>query len=252
MGYFGAPYNCNNPEAIPDPRGISRRRCAPVFLKKATYFVFQIPSAQSSNRRARLRELRPYPTGRLFWVAHLSQALRARLRSQLLRDEEPPSPQKGTVFAGAIFRNLFQQGESVTEEQKELVQTSFGKVIPISDAAAVLFYDQLFALDPSLRGLFKSDMAEQRAKLMAMLTTAVRSLGRRETLVPVLRELGRRHIGYGVKPDHYETVGAALLATLEKGLGQDFTPPVREAWVVCYTSIAREMLEGTGHKAALP
>jgi hemoglobin-like flavoprotein len=70
--------------------------------------------------------------------------------------------------------------------------------------------------------------------------------------VLVLRELGRRHLRYGVKPVHYETVGAALLATLEKGLGKDFTPPVREAWVVCYTSIAREMMEGTGHRKALP
>jgi hemoglobin-like flavoprotein len=95
-------------------------------------------------------------------------------------------------------------------------------------------------------------MAEQRVKLMAMLTTAVRSLGRWDSLVPALRELGRRHIGYRVKPDHYETVGTALLATLEKGLGKDFTPPVREAWVVCYTSIAWEMMEGTGHRATLP
>ena len=70
----------------------------------------------------------------------------------------------------------------MTEEQKELVQTSFDKVRPISDAAAVLFYDQLFAIDPSLLGLFKSDMAEQRAKLMAMLGTAVTSLGRWESL----------------------------------------------------------------------
>lgn len=97
----------------------------------------------------------------------------------------------------------------MTEEQKELVQTSFDKVLPISDAAAVLFYDQLFAMDPSLRGLFKSDMAEQRAKLMAMLAMAVTNLGRWESLVPVLRELGGRHLRYGVKPVHYETVGAA-------------------------------------------
>jgi hemoglobin-like flavoprotein len=104
----------------------------------------------------------------------------------------------------------------VTEEQKQLVQTSFAKVRPISDAAAVLFYDQLFAIDPSLRGLFKRDMAEQRAKLMAMLGTAVASLGHWESLVPVLRELGSRHLRYGVNPVHYESVGAALLATLEK------------------------------------
>jgi hemoglobin-like flavoprotein len=140
----------------------------------------------------------------------------------------------------------------VTEKQTELVQTSFDKVKPISDAAAVLFYDELFAMDPSLRSLFKSDMAEQRVKLMAMLATAVTNLGRWESLVPVLRELGRRHRRYGVKSKHYQTVGAALLATLEKGLGKDFTPEVREAWVVCYTSIAREMMEGNGQREALP
>jgi hemoglobin-like flavoprotein len=140
----------------------------------------------------------------------------------------------------------------VTEEQKELVQTSFGKVVPISEAAAVLFYDQLFALDPSLRSMFKSDMAEQRKKLMVMLAKAVNSLGEWESFVSVLRQLGRRHVGYGVKTDHYATVGTALLATLENGLGNDFTPSVREAWVVCYSSIAREMREGAGHEATLP
>lgn len=133
----------------------------------------------------------------------------------------------------------------MTQEQKDLVQTSFGKIVPISDTAAVLFYDQLFALDPSLRGLFKSDMADQRAKLMAMLATAVSKLGDWESLAPALHNLARRHVRYGVEPAHYETVGAALLATLEKGLGNEFTPPVRDAWVVCYTSIAREMIGAT-------
>ncbi len=134
----------------------------------------------------------------------------------------------------------------MTPEQKVLVQTSFAKVAPIADQAAVLFYDDLFQRDPSLRTLFKGDMAEQRRKLMQMLATAVAHLNDWDKIANAVRELGRRHIGYGVKPPQYETVGAALIATLEKGLGGDFTPEIREAWVACYGTVTAEMLSTTG------
>jgi hemoglobin-like flavoprotein len=129
----------------------------------------------------------------------------------------------------------------MTPEQRQDVQASFAKVAPIAETAAALFYDRLFALDPKLRELFKGDMTEQGRKLMSMLATAVNGLDRIEELVPAVRELGRRHAGYGVTDVDYDTVAAALLWTLEQGLGADFTPPVRESWTVCYTLLAGEM-----------
>jgi len=130
----------------------------------------------------------------------------------------------------------------VTPEQQTLVQTSFAKVAPIADTAASLFYDELFQRDPRLRALFNPDMAEQRRKLMAMLATAVAHVGDWTKISAAVQALGRRHVTYGVKPADYETVGAALMATLEKGLGDDFNPEVRDAWAACIALVAGEML----------
>jgi hemoglobin-like flavoprotein len=129
----------------------------------------------------------------------------------------------------------------MTLEQTTLVQTSFAQVRPIADTAATLFYDRLFELNPSLRGLFKEDLREQRKKLMAMLATAVDNLHQWDTVAPHVKQLGLRHVGYGVKPADYDTVGSALIDTLEKGLGEAFTPPVRDARLACYTTIVAEM-----------
>ena len=131
----------------------------------------------------------------------------------------------------------------VTSAQKTLVQDSFVDIATIADDAAVLFYQRLFELDPSLRPLFRGDMAEQRKKLMQMLTAAVKGLDRLEQLVPVVQDLGRRHARYGVREQHYETVGAALLWTLEAGLGRGFTPEVRGAWTAVYTLLATTMMD---------
>jgi hemoglobin-like flavoprotein len=127
--------------------------------------------------------------------------------------------------------------------QKALVQTSFAQVRPIADAAAALFYNRLFELDPTLRPLFKGDLKEQGRKLMEMLTLAVKGLDRPEALLPALAALGRRHAGYGVNKHDYETVGEALLWTLEQGLGPSFTPDIREAWVALYKFVADTMRE---------
>jgi nitric oxide dioxygenase len=131
----------------------------------------------------------------------------------------------------------------MTPEQKHLVQSTFAKVSPIADQAASLFYGRLFALDPALRPLFKGDMTEQGRKLMKTIAVAVSSLDKLGDLVPAVQELGRRHVAYGVKPEHYDTVGSALLWTLEKGLGPDFTPGVKEAWTVVYGLLAGAMKE---------
>jgi len=130
----------------------------------------------------------------------------------------------------------------VTPEQQTLVQTSFAKVMPIAETAASLFYDELFRRDPALRPLFKADMAEQRRKLIAMLATAVAHVDDWDRISAAVAALGRRHVGYGVKPADYDTVGAALLATLALGLGEDFTPAVRDAWAACIAKVAGEML----------
>src|SRR5262249_833203 len=128
--------------------------------------------------------------------------------------------------------------------QKALVQTSFAQVQPIADEAAAMFYRRLFELDPQLRSLCNPDMGEQRRKLMDMLGLAVKGLDRPEALLPAIATLGRRHAGYGVKEQDYETVGEALLWTLEQGLGPSFTPDVREAWTAFYGFVAETMRDG--------
>jgi len=129
----------------------------------------------------------------------------------------------------------------LTARQKTLVQNSFTNIAGIADDAAVLFYQRLFELDPSLRPMFRGDMTEQRKKLMQMITAAVKGLDRLEQLVPVVQDLGRRHAGYGVQDSHYDTVGAALLWTLEAGLAKAFTPEVKEAWTAVYGLLAGTM-----------
>jgi len=131
----------------------------------------------------------------------------------------------------------------LTPSQQLLVRNSFARVEPIADTAATMFYDELFVRDPRLRHLFKNDMAEQRKKLMQMLAVAVQHLNDWEKISSAVRALGQRHRGYGVSPADYATVGGALIATLERGLGPEFTPDVREAWLACITAIATEMLD---------
>ena len=130
-------------------------------------------------------------------------------------------------------------------QQVRLVRESFALVQPIAAQAAALFYDNLFDSDPSLRGMFRGDMVAQGERLMSMIGAAVGLLDRPEALVPVLRNLGGRHVGYGVRDHHYATVGAALIETLEQGLGDAFTPEVREAWVTLYGVVSRTMMEGS-------
>ena len=129
----------------------------------------------------------------------------------------------------------------LTAAQQTLVQTSFATIVPIADDAAALFYKRLFELDPSLRAMFRGSMPEQRKKLMQMLTAAVKGLDRIEQLVPVVEDLGRRHVNYGVEDRHYETVGEALLWTLEMGLGSAFTPETKQAWTEVYGLLATTM-----------
>ena len=128
-----------------------------------------------------------------------------------------------------------------------LVQESFAKVVPIADTAAALFYQRLFELDEDLRPMFHPDMDQQRRLLMNMIAIAVERLDDLDSLVPVVQNLGQRHRGYGVEPAHYDTVGEALLWTLEQGLGEHFTPDVADAWATAYGLLARVMREAAGY-----
>jgi nitric oxide dioxygenase len=135
-------------------------------------------------------------------------------------------------------------GASLTPQQISRVQESFDLVQPMAMAAASVFYARLFDLDPGLRRLFPEDLLDQQRKLMQLLGAGVRGLSRPEQLFPVLRDLGRRHTGYGVRPEDYDTVGAALIWTLERGLGDAFGPDLRAAWTAAYAVMAAAMQEG--------
>ncbi|TWU61682.1 MULTISPECIES: globin family protein [Crateriforma] len=138
----------------------------------------------------------------------------------------------------------------MTPVQIELVQSSWEQVKPISEQAAELFYGKLFELDPSLKPLFKGDMKEQGKKLMATLSLAVASLTKLDSLLPALKDLGRRHVEYGVPDQSYQTVGQALLWTLEQGLGEAFTADVKEAWTETYVTLSTVMLDAAHEQAA--
>lgn len=133
----------------------------------------------------------------------------------------------------------------MTPAQVALVQQTWRKVIPVRDLAAQLFYGKLFSLEPGLKALFRGDLAEQGRNLNAMISVAVSGLDRPERLLPALGQLGRRHASYGVEPRHYALVATALLWTLEKCLGEAFTPEARTAWGAAYALIAGAMQDAT-------
>jgi len=134
----------------------------------------------------------------------------------------------------------------MTPEQKRLVETTWKQMAASADAAAALFYCRLFEIDPTARKLFRpTDMIAQRKKLVQTLAYAISGLDDPDALVPKVEDLGRRHAGYGVTDAHYDSVGAALLWTLEQGLGQAWTPAVASAWTEVYG-----FLSGIMRKAA--
>jgi len=136
-------------------------------------------------------------------------------------------------------------------EQTQLVQSSFAKVVPIADVAAKLFYDRLFEIAPEVKPFFRHDMREQGRKLMTTLGVVVGSLKNLDAILPAVKALAVKHAGYGVVPAHYEAVGEALIWTLEKGLGEDFSTETRSAWLSTYATLSAIMTgEAYGEKAA--
>ena len=130
----------------------------------------------------------------------------------------------------------------MTPDQVKLVQQSFAKVAPISDAAAVLFYDRLFEIAPSVKAMFPADLTEQRKKLMATLAVVVNGLGNLKSVLPAASALATRHVSYGARAEHYPVVGVALLWTLERGLGEAWTPEVAAAWNAAYATLSGFMI----------
>ena len=137
----------------------------------------------------------------------------------------------------------------LTANDIALVRATFARIIPIQSVAADLFYDRLFAISPKVRELFPADLRAQKHKLMQMISTAVGGLNNLNQLVPAVKALGARHSGYGVTTEHYQFVGEALLWTLERGLGQDFTPEVRSAWAKVYHVLSATMQAGAAQVA---
>jgi hemoglobin-like flavoprotein len=131
---------------------------------------------------------------------------------------------------------------AVTPEQIHRVRNSFATMAASQAQAAALFYRRLFELEPGLRPLFKRDMKAQGVRLMASLREMVGALDQLERVLPAVRELGRRHAAYGVRPEHYATVGEALIWTLEQGLGAAFTRETRRAWIDAYAGLAWPMI----------
>lgn len=132
----------------------------------------------------------------------------------------------------------------MTSDQIELVRTSFAKLQPVVDEAAVLFYARLFERDPSLRPLFQTDIREQGHKLMDIIGFAVDGLDEVEKLTPTLRELGARHVQYGATEGNYDAVGDALLWTLRKALKDEYTNEMNQAWAALYSFLSESMKSG--------
>ncbi|MDQ2084080.1 globin family protein [Xanthobacteraceae bacterium Astr-EGSB] len=139
----------------------------------------------------------------------------------------------------------------MTPEQIQLVQTSFAKVAPISDQAAELFYGRLFEIAPSVKPMFPADMREQRKKLMGTLAVVVGALSDLAPVLPVASTLAKKHVGYGVEAHHYDTVGEALLWTLARAFGPEWTHELEQAWTAVFAKISGFMIaEAYGHPAA--
>jgi hemoglobin-like flavoprotein len=132
---------------------------------------------------------------------------------------------------------------SLTQQQVEVLQSSFRILEPLGATAADLFYRRLFELDPSVVPLFKGNMNEQGRKFMQVLAVAVGGMSSLPTLAPVIRQLGARHAIYGVQPQHYESVRDALLWALARVLQDAYTEEVRTTWATAYAALAGVMKE---------
>ena len=139
----------------------------------------------------------------------------------------------------------------MTDQDLRIIRATWAKVLPIAEQAADLFYGRLFEIAPDVKPMFaETDMAAQKGKLLTALNLAVQNADNPDALIPLLQEMGRRHVGYGVKDEHYDAVGAALLWTLEQGLGADFTAEACAAWTAVYGLVSDTMRSAAAEVAA--
>ena len=134
----------------------------------------------------------------------------------------------------------------MTPDQCRLVKQTYEPVREVAGPLALLFYGRLFELDPAARRLFHNDLALQGRKLMDTLDLLVASLDHFEAVRDRLSALGRRHRGYGVRPDQYAAVVTAFLWALGQALGPDFDAPTRDAWRAVLTAVSSVMQEAAG------
>ena len=132
----------------------------------------------------------------------------------------------------------------MTKIEHMIIKNSFSQVLPISEAAAKLFYLKLFELDPKLKKLFSTDLDEQGTKLICLIENAIHFFDNHELLIPTLKALGARHVNYNVKPADYDTAQQAMIWMLEQVLDKDFTPRVQNAWETFFIFLSETMKSG--------
>jgi hemoglobin-like flavoprotein/NO-binding membrane sensor protein with MHYT domain len=175
----------------------------------------------------------------------VQSAAAADWRASLLADGLAPYAIAGGVALLSIGNIvLFAQitKHRLTRERIELVQWTYNKVEAAGVQVADIFYARLFEIAPQTRPLFPTDMSQQKDKLLDVLASAVLNLHQLDSVMAVIKDLGKRHVYYGVVPEHYKPVGEALIWTLERVLGNDFTPATKRAWVAAYKTLSEAML----------
>lgn len=140
----------------------------------------------------------------------------------------------------------------MNRHQIGLVQLTFARASRMGAHLAATFYAELFAIEPTLRTMFKGDMIVQGEKLMNMLSVIVAGLDDPEPMLSTVRAMAIRHVDYGVEARHYAAVGTALIRTLRHELGHEFTPEAREAWSVAYRLLADTMRAAAYPQATAP
>ena len=138
----------------------------------------------------------------------------------------------------------------MTPRQIDLIRASWTAVEPDAEHVASKFYERLYELDPVLRRLFaKTDMTAQGRIVMQTFKVIVASLDDFDTIIPFIQALGRVHARYGVRDEHYDTVGAALMWTLDRMLGARFDDETSDAWATAYDVLATAMIEAAAEEA---
>ena len=132
------------------------------------------------------------------------------------------------------------------------VKTSWSYVIRDAEEAGTLFYRKLFQLDPSLRLLFKHDIDAQATKLTDMMTYIIARLQHLDDVERVATGLASRHVQYGTKPEHYQTVGEALFQTLETMLDKRWDDHTSAAWKEVYALVASTMINAENGLESVP